>query len=113
MDNQEFNELKDRIKAGNEKLYQAWCQIKELAEDKARWTQAMDRWSLAQEKLWLLVKQMQVQHNFYDCLYLDEQGKRTKGCLHNDDGFFCLVCPCRTTNPYWEKELMDLPSAGE
>ena len=33
----EFKALKERVIAGNDKLFKAWCQIKELAEDKEKW----------------------------------------------------------------------------
>ena len=108
----EFEALKSRIKLGNEKLWKAWEQIRELADDKERWSQEMNRWAQAKEKLWQLVEELRQRFDFYDCLYL-ENGKKTRGCLHNDDGFFCQVCPCRLNNPYWEKELMGLPSLKE
>jgi len=109
--NNEFEVLKSRIKLGNDKLWRAWEQIKGLVGDKEEWSNQMDRWAQAKEKLWGLIEELRQRFNFYDCLYI-ENGKKTKGCLHNDDGFFCQVCPCKPGNPYWEKELMALPSPG-
>jgi len=107
-DNVEFEVLKSRIKLGNEKLWKAWEQIKGIAHETKEWSYQMDRWSEAKETLWLLVTELKAKHNFHDCLYI-ENGVKTRGCLHNQDGFFCQVCPCETDNKYWEKELMDLP----
>jgi len=100
--------LKARVRDGNQKLWVAWCQLKGMVHDREQWSRESERWAQAKEKLWLLIMQLREQHNFYDCLYI-ENGKKTRGCLHNEDGFFCQVCPC-ITNEYWEKELMNLPS---
>lgn len=109
-DSPEFIALKNRIIKGNDVLWRAWEQIKGLAEDEEAWSRQLDRWAQAKEKLWYLVKELRTRFGFYDCLYLDENGKKTRHCLHNADGFFCQVCPCESGNPYWEKELFDLPS---
>lgn len=109
---EEVLELKERVIRGNQKLFEAWCKIKGIVHNTKEWSAQMERWIQAKEKLWLLVKQLNEQFGFNDCLYLDENGKKIKGCLHNPDGFFCQVCPCDLNNPYWEKELMSLPSPG-
>lgn len=105
----ELKALLERVRLGNEKLWGALEQIKGLADDKDEWSRQMDRWVEAKEKLLGYVVKLKASgHN--DCLYLDEKGKKTRGCLHNADGFYCIVCPCDAGNPYWEDELMGLSS---
>ena len=99
--------LKERVILGNQKLFDAWNRIKELSHDREEWSNLMDKWSEAQERLHLLCQKLKYS-GFDECLYLDVNGKKTKGCLINPDGFWCQVCP--STHEYWEKELMDLPS---
>lgn len=101
--------LKERVVNGNQILFDAWLKIKEIPHDTEEWSKEMDRWHEAGKRLGLLCSELN--HKGFDvCLYLDENGKKTKNCLSNPDGFWCLVCP--SFYPYWEKELMDLPSAG-
>lgn len=97
--------LRDRVKKGNDKLFQAWLQIRELA-DKEEWSRQMDRWSEAGQKLHALCDELKLK-GYNDCLYL-ENGKKVRSCLDNPDGFWCQVCP--SVYPYWEAELMNLPS---
>ncbi|GAH11834.1 unnamed protein product [marine sediment metagenome] len=97
--------LRDRVRLGNYKLFRAWQQIKELAHDSEQWSQQIDRWHDATEKLSLLCSELKLK-GYADCLYM-ENGKRTKSCLSNPDGFFCQVCS--SIYPYWELELMSLP----
>lgn len=98
--------LRDRVIAGNDKLFRAWLQIRELAHDTQEWSRQMDRWAEAQQRLHLLCSELKLR-GFTDCLYLDGSGKKTKNCLHNPDNWWCCVCP--SDEPYWEKELMSLP----
>lgn len=94
--------LKERVILGNQKLFDAWLKIKEFADDKEKWVREMDRWHEAVLKLRGLCSELK--YKGYDaCLYLAMDGKRTKNCLKNPDGFWCLVCP--SSFPYWEKEL--------
>ena len=39
--------------------------------------------------------------NFRDCLYLDENGHKTRTCVRQD-GFCCFVCPSET--PHWRRK---------
>ena len=98
--------LRDRVKKGNDKLFQAWLQIRELADDKEEWSRQMDRWQEATEKLHRLCQELRLK-GYTDCLYL-ENGEKMRRCLDNRDGFWCQVCP--SIYPYWETELMQLPS---
>ena len=82
--------LRDRVKLGNDKLFRAWLQIRELAHDQEEWPRQMDQWHEAQGKLHLLCLELKAR-GYKDCLYI-EGGKKTKRCLDNPDGFFCLVC---------------------
>jgi len=95
--------LRGRVIVGNDKLNGAWEIIKTI-EDKGRWQQELDRWTEANEKLSNLCRQLKLM-GYVDCLYLDGNGKKTRKCL---DGLGCRVCPSST--PYWEQELMLLPS---
>jgi hypothetical protein len=97
--------LRDRVKRGNDKLFQAWRQIRELA-DKDEWSRQMDRWNEAQQKLHQLCQELKLK-GYNDCLYLQD-GRRARTCLNNPDGFWCQVCP--SIYAYWETELMELPS---
>ncbi|GAJ06848.1 unnamed protein product [marine sediment metagenome] len=101
--------LRDRVILGNQKLFDAWLKIKELAHDTEQWSQQMDKWHGAQQKLHLLCQELKYK-GFDVCLYLDANGKKSKGCLKNPDGFWCQVCP--STYPYWEEEMLNLPSPG-
>ena len=104
--NAEALALRDRVKSGNDKLSRAWLQIRDLVGDKEEWSRQMDRWQEATEKLHQLCQELKLK-GYDDCLYL-EDGKRTRTCLNNPDGFWCQVCP--SVYAYWETELMDLPS---
>ena len=97
--------LRDRIKVGNDKLFKAWLQIRELADDKEEWSRQMDRWNEAQDKLHVLCLELKAK-GYVDCLYI-ENGTKMRRCLDNPDGFWCQVCP--SLRPYWEEELIDLP----
>ncbi len=96
--------LRDRIRQGNDKLSKARLQIQNFEEGEEKERQ-WDRWNEAQVKLRYLCSELQIK-GYHDCLYI-ENGKRTKNCLSNPDGFECQGCP--SSVPYWEKELMALP----
>jgi len=96
--------LRDRVKKGNDKLFQAWLQIRELAHNSDEWSKQMELWHQASEKLGVLCTELKLK-GYGDCLYL-ENGKKTKSCLDNPDGFGCQVCP--SSIRYWDKELMSL-----
>lgn len=99
--------LRDRIVKGNDKLFKAWLQIKELANDRDEWDRQMDLWNEAQRKLSLLCSELKLR-GYEDCLYIDNNGNKTKSCLNEPGGWWCQVCP--STRCYWEEELMSLPS---
>lgn len=97
-------QLLDRVKLGNDKLNKAWgdiCAIKDEAFNKA-----VEEWSKANVLLSCYCDQLEWL-GYRDCLYI-ENGKKIRSCLGTAMG--CRVCPCDSTNPYWERELMDLPS---
>jgi len=98
--------LRDRVKLGNEKLFKAWQQIREL--NSAEWSYQMELWYQAGKKLNVLCIELNLK-GYGDCLYL-ENGKKTKSCLDNADGFWCQVCP--SSIRYWDKELMSLGGAN-
>jgi len=99
----EVLDLRDRVIKGNDKLFAAWQQIRELDGEEKEYQ--LDRWNEAQERLHYLCLELQAK-GYHDCLYI-ENGKRAKSCLSNPDGFWCQVCP--SSVPYWAQELMDLP----
>lgn len=100
--------LRDRVKKGNDKLFQAWLQIRELAHNSDEWSKQMELWHQASEKLGVLCTELKLKYHYCDCLYLDELGKKTRSCLNNSGGFWCQVCS--SDYPYWQNELMSLPS---
>ena len=100
----EVLDLRDRVIKGNEKLFPAWKQIRDIEEGEEKEHQ-WDRWNEAQERLHYLCSELKVK-GYYDCLHI-ENGKRTRSCLSNPDGFWCQVCPSSVS--YWTQELMALP----
>lgn len=98
--------LRDRVINGNDKLFIALQQIKKLVHDTEEWSRQMDRLSEGAKKLRGLCSELKLL-GFEDCLYLNDSGKKVRGCLENPDGFWCQVCPSK--KPYWGPELMALP----
>lgn len=98
---QEVLALRDRVIIGNQRLFDAWVKIKKIAHNTEEWSTQMDRWHQAQEKLHRLCLELKAK-GYTTCLYIVD-GKKTKNCLKNPDGFWCQVCP--SIYPYWEKEL--------
>lgn len=96
--------LRERVILGNQKLFDAWNNIKKLDHESQQWKDEFERWHQACERLSLLCTELKVK-GYEDCLYL-ENGKRTRSCLSNPDGFWCQVCP--STPRYWDKEFDDL-----
>jgi len=74
--------LRDRVIKGNDKLFAAWQQIRELAgeEREHQW----DRWNEAQERLHYLC--LELKQHYSDCLYLNENSKRFRSCLSEPGG---------------------------
>ena len=133
---QEIEALRERVKEGNQKLNEAWTAICLLDHKEQRWSDEVEKWHQANEKLSNLCSQL-IGLGFEDCLYIIDgadiasksqeevqeilkkidKGEyyrisdkvKTKPCL--GDGLGCRVCPSRM--PYWEKEIMNLPSAGK
>ena len=101
--------LRDRVILGNKKLNDAWEQIKTMVRDTKEWSEQVEHWHQANEKLSLLCTELKAR-GYEDCLYRDDQGKKTLKCL--EQGVIgCRVCPSKI--PYWEQELMDLPGPGK
>ena len=101
----EILNLRDRVVRGDEKLFQAWLQIREMnGEEKEK---QLDRWNEAQEKLHYLNLELKAK-GYCDCLYRNEKGEKTKRCLDEPNGWWCNVCS--SSYPYWETELMSLAS---
>lgn len=100
-----LSDLVARVKLGNEKLGKVYDQMKEITPNTERWSSAMEQWHRANVLLKIYCDQLEWL-GFLDCLYI-ENGVKTRKCL---DGLGCRVCPSK--KPYWEDELMELPSAG-
>lgn len=92
--------LRDRVIKGNEKLFLAWQQIRELPSGERECQ--LDQWNEAQEKLHNLCLELKAK-GYHDCLYI-ENGKKIRSCLSEPGGWWCQVCP--SSIPYWEQELM-------
>ena len=97
--------LRDRVILGNKKLNDAWEQIKAMVRDTEEWSEQVEHWRQANEKLSLLCTELETR-GYEDCLYRADQGKRTSKCL-DQGGTGCRVCPSKIL--YWEQELMELP----
>ena len=94
--------LRVKCVQGNEKLYKAYEQMKDLSGDARKETN--EKYDEALKKLDIYCDLLKAL-GFYDCLYIDENGKKTKGCLRNDQpNWFCRVCPSQKR--YWEDEIM-------
>lgn len=130
--NAELIALRDRVAKGNEKLHEAWAQMKNL--DPERWKLASKQYDEALKKLELLCLELK-SRGYVDCLYIkfyegmtmEEEravmseiasgkvtdikiGAKTKNCLVNPDPtFFCRVCPCAAGKALWysEQELFN------
>ena len=102
--------LRNRVCLGNDKLFAAWLRIRDI-EDREEKEYQFDRWNEAQRKLHTLCDELKYRFNFHDCLYLDENGKKTKRCIGGLDEWWCQVCP--SERAWWSEELMSLPSSGE
>lgn len=101
----DLEELKQRVKAGNKRLNDAWEAICQIDHNSQRWADELERWHQANEKLSKLCTQLEAL-GFESCLYI-ENGIKTKPCLPVDS-LSCRVCPSQIR--YWETELMELPS---
>lgn len=100
----ELELLKQRVKTGNDKLYQALKRIQQIKDNEERSYQ-MGRFLEAKRKLNGLCQELK-NAGFVECLYMEE-GKKTRLCLRDPEGW-CQVCP--SNHPYWEDEIMSLPS---
>lgn len=96
----EVLELRDRVIKGNQKLFDAWQKICKIDHESQEWKDEVERWHQATGKLSILCSNLQGM-GYCDCLYL-EGDKRSKNCLQNPNGFFCLVCP--SEYPYWQED---------
>ena len=102
-----LEELKARVKEGNQKLNDAWQRLVKMDHSTQRWEEEAERWHQANEKLSNLCTELKYA-GFNDCLYI-EDGKKTRGCLTEGEG--CRVCP--SSKNYWEQELMSLSSPSK
>lgn len=96
--------LRDRVISGNKKLNDAWEQIRQIAPESQEWKDLFEQWGQANVKLSALCDELKLR-GYEDCLYLDEEGKRTRSCLSSGDTG-CRVCPSRIR--YWEQEFDEL-----
>lgn len=96
--------LRDKVIKGNDVLWRAWLKIRDI-KDKEEKERQLDKWNVAQNRLHYFCLELKSK-GYEDCLYLDKDGKKTKNCLKNPDGFWCQVCPSSIS--YWEKEIMSL-----
>ena len=92
--------LRDRVRQGNDKLFAAWLQIRDI-QDKDEREYQFEQWDKAKEKLNLLRLELQVR-GYRDCLYI-ENGRKTKRCLDEPGEWFCNTCP--SDREYWVEEM--------
>lgn len=97
--------LRDRVILGNKKLNDAWKQICLIDGESQEWKDLFEQWHQANEKLSVLCSNLRGL-GYEDCLYLDEEGKKTRKCLSQGDDIGCRVCP--STRKYWEEEFEEL-----
>ena len=95
----ELEAMKERVRAGNDKLMAAWSRVREIADENER-KQQLGRWDEASSLLDVLSRELMYRLNYRECLYM-ENGKKTEPCVR-PDGSGCLVCPSET--PYWRGE---------
>ena len=102
--------LLERVRQGNDKLWNAWKVIRDIQDPEEREAQ-FKRWDTKVEFLNKLCLELTVK-GYNDCLYI-ENGKKTWNCLNNPDEpeWWCNTCPAGMGGgpKYWEQELMALP----
>lgn len=91
--------LKQRVKAGNEKLIASWPKIWDIPDQEEK-DEQLKRWDKANLLLDALCRELMYRFDFRDCLYI-ENGRKTKPCTRAD-GLCCFVCP--SAKPYWRNE---------
>lgn len=98
--------LMERVKKGNDKLWNAWKVIRDI-EDPEEKEELFRKWHEKKDLLEFFCKEL-VTRGFKDCLYI-ENGKKTRGCLYNPDNpeWFCNTCPAAMGGgpEYWVKEM--------
>jgi len=99
MEDAELTTLKQRMRAGNEKLITSWPRIWDIPDEEER-AEQLKRWDEANRLLDALCMELMYRFDFHDCLYL-ENGRKTKPCT-DADGFCCFACP--SDKPYWHDE---------
>ncbi len=107
-DKSEVEELKARVRLGNEKLCKAWDQLVEMDHTKPEWDVGFKQWGLACDKLRRYCDQLQWL-GFSDCVFIIE-GKKTRRCLSHR--LSCIACPS-TNRSYWETEFAALPGESD
>lgn len=97
--------LKERVKTGNEKLWRAWRELRDIGRRTKPPEAIWGRWEDAQKKLDALCTELKLK-GFNDCLYINPEGVKTLKCLCNPEQhqWWCIVCP--SDKKYWEDELM-------
>ena len=100
--------LKDRVKKGNNVLWFAWRQIRDIKDPEEK-EALFKEWDKKVNFLNALCLELQVK-GYNDCLYIDENGKKKVKCLYNPDSpqWFCNACPA-AERKYCEKEFFELP----
>ena len=98
--------LRDRAIKGNQKLFDAWQRICGMDHESQEWRDAFEEWHQASRRLLDLSDNLKSK-GYEDCLYIniDNNKKRSKKCIGNADGFFCLACP--SNKSYWETDAAD------
>ena len=102
----EVEALRLRVCQGNLKLNLAWQQLKEMTHNTEVWSEQMERWHKSNELLSLLATELKVRYNYNQCLYLNENGEKTKKCLPPGDNIGCRVCT--SDRKWWEEEFLEL-----
>ena len=96
---EEIEALKNRVKIGNDKLFKAWLQIREIVNGEEQSRQD-DKWFQARDKLNNLCLELQAK-GYEDCLFT-EDGKKNRLCPTEAVKYWCWVCPSKIG--YWRNE---------
>lgn len=96
----ELAALIDRVRKGNDKLWEAWKVIRDVENPEEK-DALFRKWDAKKEFLNDLCKEL-VFKGYRDCLYI-ENGKKTKRCLDEPGEWFCNTCPSQ--REYWVEEV--------
>jgi len=96
--------LRARVIKGNDLLYKAFIQANN-AEEPGR-TKLLAQWDEANRKLDGLCQTLMAM-GYRDCLYIDENGNKTRSCLNSEiTPYGCWICP--SERKYWREEMDEL-----